>query len=71
MICSLHGEALLDPHVSLRVPHRRAAGEGVGPIAKQWEGEVVLRLNEIQWLQISQPAQPSPRKRGYPPSPPR
>src|SRR6195256_6291679 len=27
----------------LRVPLRRAAGERVGPIAKQWEGEVVLR----------------------------
>ena len=26
----------------LRVPLRRAAGERVGPIAKQWEGEVVL-----------------------------
>jgi hypothetical protein len=34
---------LLDSHISLRVPLRRAAGERVGPIAKQWEGEVVLR----------------------------
>ena len=30
------------PHMPLRLPLRRAAGERVGPIAKQWEGEVVL-----------------------------
>jgi hypothetical protein len=29
--------------ISLRVPLRRAAGERAGPIAEQWEGEVVLR----------------------------
>jgi hypothetical protein len=29
--------------ISLRVPLRRVAGERAGPIAKQWEGEVVLR----------------------------
>jgi hypothetical protein len=29
--------------ISLRVPLRRAAGERAGPIAQQWEGEVVLR----------------------------
>jgi hypothetical protein len=26
----------------LKLPLRRAAGERVGPIAKQWEGEVVF-----------------------------
>jgi hypothetical protein len=29
--------------ILLRVPLRRVAGERAGPIAKQWEGEVVLR----------------------------
>ena len=33
--------------ISLRVPLRRAAGERVGPIAKQWEGEVVLRRDTM------------------------
>src|SRR5580704_12720759 len=32
---------------SLSVPLRRAAGERVGPIAKQWEGEVVFRRSEM------------------------
>ena len=40
-------QTAIDPlshsHILLRVPLRRAAGERVGPIAKQWEGEVVLR----------------------------
>ncbi len=56
--------------VSLRVPLRRVAGERVGPIAKQWEGEVVLQKNQMLRLQTPQPTSPSPRKRGSPPSPP-
>src|SRR6267154_1698474 len=56
--------------VSLRVPLRREAGERVGPIAKQWEGEVVLHTNKMLRLQTPLPTSPSPRKRGSPPSPP-
>ena len=43
----------------------------MGPIAKQWEGEVVLPGDGMLPLaDISQPTSPSPRKRGSPPSPP-
>src|ERR1700722_8039783 len=55
---------------SIRVPLRRAAGERAGPIAKQWEGEVVLAKDGMFLVQASQPTSPSPRKRGAPPSPP-
>ena len=51
-------------------PLRRGAGERVGRIAKQWEGEVVLLTYEIFRSQTSRPTSPSPRKRGSPPSPP-
>ena len=53
------------------VPLRRVAGERVGPIAKQWEGEVVLHEAKCQRLQTPLPTSPSPRRRGSPPSPPR
>jgi hypothetical protein len=39
----LHGGLLSIP----RAPLRRAAGEREGPIAKQWEGEVVFRPDAI------------------------
>ena len=55
----------------LMLPLRRVrAGERVGPIAKRWEGEVVLRPDEICRLQASRPTSPSPRIRAGPPSTP-
>lgn len=34
-------------HFAVLSPLRRAAGERKGPVAQQWEGEVVLRTNAI------------------------
>ncbi len=48
------------PHTS-QVPLRRAAGERVGPIAKQWEGEVVLLTDQVFRWQTPRPTSPSPR----------
>src|SRR5580700_3173372 len=38
--CSPSPRSLSHPHIALRLPLRRAAGERKGPIAKQWVGEV-------------------------------
>jgi hypothetical protein len=42
-------------------PLRREAGEREGPIAQQWEGEVVESLDAIFPLQAPWPTSPSPR----------
>ena len=52
---------VLIPDMPLIVPLRRAAGERVGPIAKQWEGEVVLATYERLLVQAPRPTSPSPR----------
>jgi len=52
---------VLIPDMPLVVPLRRAAGERVGPIAKQWEGEVVLPKYEMDLVQAPLPTSPSPR----------
>jgi hypothetical protein len=45
----------------LKRPLRRAAGERKGPIAKQWEGEVVFIAGEIFPGIGTAPTSPSPR----------
>src|SRR5260370_10272515 len=53
-------------------PLRRAAGEREGPIAKQWEGEVVPGTSGMLRLLSRRPTSPSPRWRAGPlPLPPR
>ena len=45
----------------LKPPLRRAAGERKGPIAKQWEGEVVVLMSETLGMWAPRPTSPSPR----------
>jgi hypothetical protein len=52
------------------LPLRHEVGERAGPIAKQWEGEVVGVPETPCALNRKNPdTSPSPRKRGSPPSP--
>jgi hypothetical protein len=46
---------------ALRAPLRHEVGEREGPIAKQWEGEVVLLSGEIFPGGGGTPTSPSPR----------
>ena len=52
------------------LPLRHEVGERAGPIAKQWEGEVV-GVSALPWVtkEKNPDTSPSPRKRGSPPSP--
>jgi cytochrome c-type biogenesis protein CcmH len=45
----------------LKLPLRRAAGERVGPIAQQWEGEVVSDTTTNRRWAKRRPTSPSPR----------
>jgi hypothetical protein len=54
------------PSSSSRAPLRREAGEREGPIAKQWEGEVVLLACEIFPGVGTAPTSPSPRSARIP-----
>ena len=52
------------------LPLRHEVGERVGPIAKQWEGEVVFVAKPSPVTKEKNPdTSPSPRERGSPPSP--
>ena len=55
----------------LKLPLRRAAGERVGPIAKQWEGEVVSDTTTDRRLAKRRPTSPSPRDARVPSLSPR
>ena len=57
-------------HISLMLPLRHEVRERAGPIAKQWEGEVVIVSKTLRVTKEKNPdTSPSPRKRGSPPSP--
>ncbi len=49
------------PSPPSRAPLRREAGEREGPIAKQWEGELVFLAGEIFPGVGAAPTSPSPR----------
>jgi hypothetical protein len=49
-----------------RAPLRRVAGEREGPIAKQWEGELVFPAGEIFPGVGAAPTSPSPRSARVP-----